>query len=404
MKLLILSLVLLAFIQLIKSDECRSCTNCVKCLSKTVGSTPDTQAITISTQDCSDYPINWLCCRWSSESLVSNYPSQRTSCTLTSCNSQFEDDKLWDLDMCQDVSFLTYEVPSSANYITVQIHENCFNGNVNCKEDSDCCGESFSTCPYSTSGVCQNVVDLSTCNSDTPAPECESDSDCSHLDHDCSAGRCVQGSCTEAISGESIICRPASGDCDEEERCDGYNNFCPEDNKKGETEICREKASSCDFEETCDGWSNECPEDIWEAAGVECRPVADKCDVAEYCTGDSSHCPDDFGHDFGYTYKCALTQFLCGVQKTELSSNKGGSYFIGSGSNVCGIGTAGSFVDLDYPECLSECINANCPNNRGLSNWSESHCDPATGLWVCDKKFDVSPETKLPYCPVWQKK
>jgi hypothetical protein len=301
--------------------------------------------------------------------------------------------------MCNDVSTLLFEVPSDATSVRVQVHENCFMGDKDCGY-GECCGESYTSCDYATSGVCEIDVSLADCISDYPEPDCVYDEDCSHLSQECSKGVCQEGTCIEENLSAHTPCRPAEGDCDEPEYCTGYDNFCPEDVKKPEGYICRYKAdyTECDFEEKCDGFLNHCPEDTWEVEGVECRPVADKCDVAEYCTGDSPYCPEDFGNDNAYTFKCSTTQYLCGVKRCELSQNSGGSYYIGTGTANCGIGTANNFVELDYPACLYECLQSKCPNNRGLSNWSQSHCDPNTGNWVCDDKRDVGYATQLPHC------
>jgi hypothetical protein len=317
-------------------------------------------------------------------------------CTLNDCNSACENDKDYDSATCHDVSYLTFDVPSEANYLTIQLQNNDFNGNKDCGYDGvDCCGGSYSSCPSGVSGVCEQVIDLSTCPSThIPAPECETDYDCNFLLQDCAKGICSYGTCVSMYTGSHYECRPSVGDCDEPEYCTGYDSFCPEDKKRGYDYECRYKVSDCDFAETCNGISDDCPEDSWEWEGVECRPAASACDVPEYCTGYSGECPDDNRHDYAYTFKCSTTQFLCGVKRDELSTNSGGSYFFGN----CGIGTARDFVYLPYPDCLSDCLKDKCPNNRGLSNWSEAHCDPYSGGWVCDYKQDVGASTVLPYC------
>jgi len=388
---------------LIKADYeydppvCTECSDCVTCTSTTQISS-STQRITLSTADCSYDPVNWLCCLSSSDQL-GDY-AEITSCVLTSCNSAFEDDKIWDSNMCQDVSFLEYEVPTSANYITIQVHNNDFNGNKNCGNgDIDCCCNSWSSCYTAESGVCEVVVDLSTCPStDYPAPECETDYDCAHLDQECAVGYCSYGTCVPVYSGSHFMCRPSVGDCDAPEYCNGYDGFCPEDVKYSYDTECRPKVSECDHAEACDGYSNECPTDVWEGEGVECREATSICDVPEYCTGYSGECPEDVRHDHGYTFKCSTTQFLCGIKREELSTNSGGSYFIGN----CGIGTALEFVDLSYPDCLNECLNEKCPNKRGLSNWSEAHCDSYSGNWVCDNKYEMG-QADVPYCFPWNR-
>jgi hypothetical protein len=294
---------------------------------------------------------------------------------------------------------LLFEVPSDAISVRVQVHENLFIGDKDCASN-DCCGESYTACGTATSGVCEIDVSLADCISDQPEPFCYSDDDCSHLSQECSTGLCQDGICIEVNFPSYTPCRPADGDCDKPEYCTGYHNFCPADVKQPEGHICRYKAdfSECDFEEKCDGLSNHCPEDKWEVKGVVCRPAASSCDVAEYCTGDSPNCPANAGNNNGYTFKCSTTQYLCGIKRSQLTQNGGGSFFVGTGSAVCGIGTANNFVELDYPACLDQCIHHTCPNSRGLSNWSQSHCDSITGNWVCDDKQEVGSRTQLPHC------
>jgi hypothetical protein len=398
MQIFMLTFLILAFIQSIYAggyDDypvCRECKDCVVCDSVT--ETYEGQRVTLR-YTCGD-TVNWACCRSSSDEYGSF-----DWCNLNDCNAFFDDDKDYESEMCSTVSQLTYDVPFGANYLTVQIQDNDFNGEKDCGSDgSDCCCGSYTSCGSATSGVCEVVIDLNACRpTETPAPECYLDEDCYITnDAECTERICSYGSCVSVISGPGRVCRPVDADkpCDVEERCDGYNTACPEDKKDYGT-VCREAKSACDFEETCDGNSDYCPPDTWYNYEQECRPAQDYCDVAEYCTGDSGECPEDVRYDHAYTFKCSTTQFLCGISRDELSTNSGGSYFSGS----CGIGTARDFVDLPYPACLDDDLKSKCPNNRGLSNWSESHCDPNTGNWVCDNKQDVGASTVLPYRFSW---
>jgi hypothetical protein len=69
--------------------------------------------------------------------------------------------------------------------------------------------------------------------------------------------------------------------------------------------------------------------------------------------------------------RCGTTIFTCGVYPSELTVNGGNAYTLGG----CTLGTAsynpknpaGSTpVKLDYPACLTQCVNSICPNNKGL--------------------------------------
>ena len=143
--------------------------------------------------------------------------------------------------------------------------------------------------------------------------------------------------------------------------------------------------------------------------GILCRPVQNACDVPEVCTGNSASCPVDLMKDKGYTYKCGLTQFMCGITKDDLSF-QGNAYYIGNYSDhdtSCSIGTGSLFVDLLWPQCVSTCIPKICPPveirgkmiSQGLSNYGITHCVLENGTWECDLKVDEISNFYVPYCP-----
>ncbi|MEE2900945.1 MAG: hypothetical protein VYC39_01385, partial [Myxococcota bacterium] len=84
-----------------------------------------------------------------------------------------------------------------------------------------------------------------------------------------------------------------SGDCDEEEVCDGENARCPINLKKVQGEICRASKGDCDYEEVCDGFSFQCPDDIVLDQNSLCRASSGDCDKPDYCDGESVSCPVD---------------------------------------------------------------------------------------------------------------
>jgi hypothetical protein len=301
--------------------------------------------------------------------------------------------------MCNDASILQYEVPKSARYVTIQVHDNFFSGDKDCGyNDEDCCSGGYSPCGIS--GVCEVTIDLNDCPT-KEVPDCYTDEDCSYFNTACSYGQCDYGKCVNSFKEDFVQCRPAYGLCDAPEYCTGDKPDCPADNKLPKGSVCREATHACDYPEVCSGYSEECPPDSFKEEGEICREAIGECDITEVCTGDSPYCPPDQRSDYAYTFKCSTTQYLCGIDRSELVIDSN-AYKVGDGESSCGIGTANTFVDLPYPDCLYKCLYAKCPNNRGLSNWSESHCDPYTGKWKCDYKHDVGYGTTLPYCFNWE--
>src|SRR5439155_18344256 len=89
------------------------------------------------------------------------------------------------------------------------------------------------------------------------------------------------------------VCRPAAGDCDVAESCDGTSDDCPPDSVAGAFLECRPSAGACDAAENCTGTAVDCPVDTFQPSTVECRSSAGACDTAESCTGSSADCPAD---------------------------------------------------------------------------------------------------------------
>jgi hypothetical protein len=122
----------------------------------------------------------------------------------------------------------------------------------------------------------------------------------------CELGKiqCVDGQprCVAVgVAATDTVCRPASGPCDLEERCDGTSGVCPADAFAGPASVCRPATGPCDRDETCTGAGAACPADVFVEQGTECRPGTGACDVGEVCTGSSPMCPaDDAGCGDGY--------------------------------------------------------------------------------------------------------
>ncbi|MEM9070839.1 MAG: hypothetical protein AAGE52_20185 [Myxococcota bacterium] len=179
--------------------------------------------------------------------------------------------------------------------------------------------------------------------------DCEQDAPCDEELLPCEVGRidCSSGEpiCVSVgIRSATEVCRPAMGECDVAETCDGEAPTCPEDQfaevgtvcadgfcnqgmcgacEPGATcdtengceigriecdevgtptcvgvgplpvgTVCREPAGPCDEQEVCDGSSVACPTDLFSDDTRECRPSAGPCDSPEVCAGGPA-CPTD---------------------------------------------------------------------------------------------------------------
>lgn len=184
------------------------------------------------------------------------------------------------------------------------------------------------------SGVCEVNIPLTSCPSSRNIPECTIDNHCQHLNDACAFGVCNNGVCDQAFHPTDAICRLA----------------------------------------------------------------VDACDAPELCTGVSAHCPSDIKRDKGYTFKCGTTQYVCAMDPNLIRLKpRGNSYEVGSNDNVCIIGTGSLFVVLPWPQCVTQCLNKTCPNNKDISNYSILHCD--NEVWQCLLKADVTLDTYVPVCP-----
>jgi hypothetical protein len=106
------------------------------------------------------------------------------------------------------------------------------------------------------------------------------------------------------VQPTSVICRPAAGDCDVAEACNG-GTTCPADALKPTGTECRAAAGPCDIAEQCSGAASACPADQLQPATVQCRPATDACDPAELCTGTAVACPADIDGDVDDDGACA---------------------------------------------------------------------------------------------------
>src|SRR5207249_4886098 len=108
-----------------------------------------------------------------------------------------------------------------------------------------------------------------------------------------SASSCCNSICQLKTAG--TVCRPAAGDCDVAETCDGVNGACPSDAFVPSSTECRAAAGECDLAESCPGNNADCPADAQRAAGTTCTDDGNPC-TADTCDGSSSDCQHAAGN------------------------------------------------------------------------------------------------------------
>ena len=135
-------------------QQCRwTCaTPCAHCLGREVDAATNTQRVTIDFARCkSGDTISWAACRDS-------------ACSLERCVAGTASPELQKCDETTGASFLA---PLSQQTLTIQTHDGQTHGNVSCRGvglgDGQCSGGSGTSCDGAVSGVCDQVVDLSTC-------------------------------------------------------------------------------------------------------------------------------------------------------------------------------------------------------------------------------------------------
>ncbi len=171
--------------------------------------------------------------------------------------------------------------------ITIDVsQENCTDG-IDNDSDSlvDCADPDCQGTPCDDGDACTTN---DSCNQGTasclggPPPNCDDG-------NVCTGDSCDSGSGCVHLPLDGSPCRPAAGDCDIEEVCDG--STCPADVKS--TSECRAANGACDVAESCDGVGDDCPPDGVAPMGSQCRAAVGDCDVAESCDGTGADCPAD---------------------------------------------------------------------------------------------------------------
>jgi hypothetical protein len=197
--------------------------------------------------------------------------------------------------------------------------------------------------------------------------ECIVDTDCTPTDAACGVVACVNNACVVQPVGASTICRPAAGDCDVAESCDGINTTCPADGFSTASTICRAAAGDCDVAESCTGSTATCPADGFSTASTICRAAAGDCDVAESCTGSSASCPADGFQPASTSCNVDLCQSCPGNSASCPTTNlcQGGQgctpgFFKGNadnkGANAWGTAPNTPLTQVfTIPSCLSGC-------------------------------------------------
>jgi cysteine-rich repeat protein len=136
--------------------------------------------------------------------------------------------------------------PACGNGV-VQDGEQCDDGNT---MDGDCCS---ATCQYESEG-----------------------SPCPADDEECTDDVCDEtGTCTHQPSPSGMVCRPAPGECDAPESCDGNSPSCPPDGFMPNGTPCIDDGLFCSGSETCQNGS--CTSGGDPCAGAICDEDGDQC-------------------------------------------------------------------------------------------------------------------------------
>ena len=171
---------------------------------------------------------------------------------------------------------------------------------------------------------------------------------------------------------------------------DSVGDAC--DNCPYESNPNQENNDDDSFGDKCDNCPNKTNEDQKD---TDEDGLGDVCDPCPY-------------YDYGYSFKCATTQFLCASSASTLKLEKepDTNVYNLAGCTV-GVGKArkkpqptDAVVHLNWPNCLkgmdddatTAAIEATCPNGAGLSNYAVAKCvgtEENPDQWECCEKVDV---------------
>ena len=133
-------------------------------------------------------------------------------------------------------------------------------------------------------GVCDGLGQCVPCVS---GAACGTGNDCERGMLDCSSGTAQCVAAGPKPSG--TLCRPAEGECDIAESCDGTSLQCPLQ-QFDVGRVCNPSAGVCDVAEVC-GESPTCPNDRFLGSETVCRSATGDCDVADACDNSGPDCP-----------------------------------------------------------------------------------------------------------------
>jgi len=239
-------------------------TNCIKCDGIQYLEDGNIK-VTLNFASCKNDKISWACC------------AQTPGCSLSTCDGSKEG-----TNKCNDLTIATFIVPASTTSMNVQVHDGKLGGNVDCSKNP-CCGGSGTSCEGVTSGVCNYIVDLSTC----PCTECIKDTDCGLTNPlTCTKPICgIDKKCTTGPADVNTVCKTAGGPCENNAVCDGFNKNCPATTFKSSETICRPAVSVCDIPESCSGTSADCGVDVYQPDGTICERIHGLCGPSKKCSG-----------------------------------------------------------------------------------------------------------------------
>lgn len=226
---------------------------------------------------------------------------------------------------------------------------------------------------------------------------------------DCSSGtpECVSA----GPRPDTFVCRPADGECDAEETCDGVAPTCPVDDALPVGTECGagfcngQTCGACAAGAACDpeGVGNECATGTTrcdaegtpscEATGfrgaVECRPSAGPCDIAESCTGDSPACPADGFR--GGTSECRAASGVCDVAEfcpesgpgCPADSFRGGSFECRATAGTCDVPETCTGSGTSCPADTFRSSSTECRSSAGSCDVAET-CTGASAACPSD--------------------
>ena len=186
----------------------------------------------------------------------------------------------------------------------------------------------------------------------------------------------------KTIFSSSTICRPAAGDCDAVEHCDGFTAVCPADALQLSSYACSPSLGPCMPTTYCSGSSVTCTPLPYYNSSTVCRPAVSNCDIPDYCTGTSYACNTDAIRPVGYV--CAVSSDPCQFNSTCTGLSTVCAEFYSPVNSACHFDSNHCYSD----RCLSTGVGLATTCTRGpLINYDDGlfcngieTCNPATGL------------------------